>query len=151
MQHARNRTKIISMCSMYNKRTIPNDRYKIKSQHATIIEKKFLQKTTNEDVLCRKCRYICETQSFATQESKSDTSGPSEPCKRMKTSGCASPSSITLSIPSTSKSHANCVICKKTWSKAHCCDSVCPRQSLHTERNVCSCRFEVLPKTYCRQ
>lgn len=104
-------------CVLCNKRTTPNDRYKIKSQHATIIEKKFLQKTTNEDVLCRKCRYICETQSFATQESKSDTSGPSEPCKRMKTSGCASPPSITLSIPSTSKSHANCVICKKPGPK----------------------------------
>lgn len=48
---------------------------------------------------------------------KSDTSGPSEPCKRMKTSGCASPPSITLSIPSTSKSHANCVICKKPGPK----------------------------------
>lgn len=35
-------------CVLCNKRTTPNDRYKIKSQHATIIEKKFLQKTTKQ-------------------------------------------------------------------------------------------------------
>lgn len=31
-------------CVLCNKRTTPNDRYKIKSQHATIIEKKFYRR-----------------------------------------------------------------------------------------------------------
>ncbi|XP_062618934.1 uncharacterized protein LOC134280537 [Saccostrea cucullata] len=58
---------------------------------------------------------MCESQ-LPTSESISSTQ-ESEPNKRMKMSVTASPPSVTLSIPSTSKSHASCLICKKPGPK----------------------------------
>ena len=91
-------------CLLCSKRISQQDRFKTKKEHADFIKRRLCVEVTNDNMLCRKCRHMCETKS--TRDSACDCPGPK---KISKASAVQSPSSVVFSIPSTSKSHINCV------------------------------------------
>lgn len=70
---------------------------------------------SDDSMLCRKCRHMCETKS--TRDSICNSPEPNKIQKTLSKQSIKSPPTVTLSIPSTSTSHANCVICKKPGPK----------------------------------
>lgn len=59
---------------------------------------------SDDSMLCRKCRHMCETKS--TRGSICNSPGPNKIQKTLSKKSMKSPPSVTLSIPSTSTSHA---------------------------------------------
>lgn len=102
-------------CLLCSKRTSQQDRYRIKKEHADFIKRRLRMDVSDDSMLCRKCRHMCETKS--TRDSICNSPEPNKIQKTLSKQSIKSPPSVTLSIPSTSTSHANCVICKKPGPK----------------------------------
>lgn len=109
-------------CVLCNKRTKPRERRKITTQETHFLQKTFLitVKDTN-DTLCNRCRhkyYAAERQKIQVVAKNDESNDEYIPTpKRPKSSALSSPPSISLSIPSTPKSHAQCFLCKRPGPK----------------------------------
>ncbi|CAC5389445.1 unnamed protein product [Mytilus coruscus] len=107
-------------CVLCNKRTKPHERRPINKSVAKYLNKNFLITPKQEDKICNTCKhkyYVQETKhSSAVQHRLSDDEDYVPPAKRRSTV-LSSPPSVSLSIPSTSKSHSYCFICKKPGPK----------------------------------
>ncbi|VDI47387.1 Hypothetical predicted protein [Mytilus galloprovincialis] len=107
-------------CVLCNKRTKPHERRSINKSVAKCLKKNFLITHKQEDKICNTCRhkyYVKEIrQSFVVQHILSDDEDYVPPARRRSTV-LSSPPSVSLSIPSTSKSHSYCFICKKPGPK----------------------------------
>ncbi|XP_076080275.1 uncharacterized protein LOC143051153 [Mytilus galloprovincialis] len=107
-------------CVLCNKRTKPHERRSINKSVAKYLKKNFLITHKQEDKICNTCRhkyYVKETRpSPVVQHLLSDDEDYAPPAKRRSTV-LSSPPSVSLSIPSTSKSHSYCFICKKPGPK----------------------------------
>ncbi|CAG2245126.1 unnamed protein product [Mytilus edulis] len=107
-------------CVLCNKRTKPHERRSINKSVAKYLKKNFLITHKQEDKICNTCRhkyYVKETRpSPVVQHLLSDDEDYVPPAKRRSTV-LSSPPSVSLSIPSTSKSHSYCFICKKPGPK----------------------------------
>ncbi|CAC5419092.1 unnamed protein product [Mytilus coruscus] len=107
-------------CVLCNKRTKPHERRSINKSVAKYLNKNFLITPKQEDKICNTCKhkyYVQETKhSSVVQHRLSDDEDYVPPAKRRSTV-LSSPPSVSLSIPSTSKSHSYCFICKKPGPK----------------------------------
>ena len=114
----------IRPCCVCKRRTVPAERFSIKAEYARLLEKQFCVLVNDCDVLCSKCRLKCyrmENKRVANKpcleyDGNQATFDEFEPPTKQGKTKCQTPSSppfVTLSLPTTSKSHAYCFICKK--------------------------------------
>ena len=112
------------VCVLCGGRPTPSNR-RPASSFIQILSRNFSVDAVETDVLCNKCRHKCRNISRRKQlpnprdedESKDPTfTSP----KKRKTVPISSPPSISLPLPSSSKSHAYCFVCKKPGPKLLC-------------------------------
>nr|XP_022290376.1 LOW QUALITY PROTEIN: uncharacterized protein LOC111102014 [Crassostrea virginica] len=108
-------------CVLCNKRTKPRERRKISKREKRFLQKQFLVTVKDEnDTLCNKCRhkyYASEKKTInPSPEMENDDCFPTPKCRRSSALLSSSPS-VSLSIPSTSRSHSNCFLCKRPGPK----------------------------------
>ncbi|XP_062587204.1 uncharacterized protein LOC134248846 [Saccostrea cucullata] len=109
-------------CLLCNKRTKPYERRKITKAENRFLQKNFLITVCDKHgTLCSKCRhkyYASEKQKVhevPKSNGESDDYCPIPKCR--KPNAVSSPPSVSLSIPSTPKSHAQCFLCKRAGPK----------------------------------
>lgn len=102
-------------CILCKGRPKPNERRPVNKQIKHVLQKNFCVDANTNDTICNKCRHKCRSvkqskQSTSTQFSPQLNTGPSKQT-------LSSPPSVTLSFPTTTKSHAFCFVCKKPGPK----------------------------------
>lgn len=106
-------------CILCSKRTKPKERRKVTKQQCKFLKKTFFTDPTEDDVLCNKCAhkyYDSNSRPTATQSNGDEDDYVTTKRIRIEETP-SSPPSVTLSIPTTSKSHAYCFICKRPRPK----------------------------------
>ena len=97
-------------CIICSKRTKAHERRGISTAVKKVLRKNFLLDSFKDsDVICNKCRHLCR-KNFVQPQVTAQIQKPHQ--NEVNTKPQFSPPSITLPIPSTSKSHAYCCICK---------------------------------------
>ncbi|CAC5424087.1 unnamed protein product [Mytilus coruscus] len=99
-------------CVLCSKCTKPKERATVNKDITKYLRRKFLIEAKDGDIICNKCRHIFRKEKDhkvlpCVKTSKSSSQTPAT----------FSPPSVSLKIPSTSKSHAYCCICKKPGPK----------------------------------
>lgn len=108
-----------------NKRTKPGERRRVCHSLSRFLAKNFLVEPKSEDVICDKCRrrhYRQKEQNTSktvncTEFCESDDDYTPPTSKPRRDNNLSSPPSVRLSIPSTSKTHSYCFLCKKPGHK----------------------------------
>lgn len=111
-------------CCLCKRRTIPSERVAIKAEHLKLLERRFCVSAQNGDFLCSKCRLKCYREEnklkylecIAVYKTQDDYEPPIKKARSIQQSS-SSPSSVTLDLPTTSKSHAYCFVCKRPGPK----------------------------------
>ncbi|XP_056014968.1 uncharacterized protein LOC125654892 [Ostrea edulis] len=109
-------------CVLCNKRTKPRERRKITKPEIRFLQKHFFVSVKHEhDTLCNACRHKYYASDRKSTNSKSEIGADDNYCptpKRPRSSNVlTSPPSVSLCIPSTSKSHSHCFLCKRPGPK----------------------------------
>ncbi|CAC5396437.1 unnamed protein product [Mytilus coruscus] len=100
-----------SVCAVL-KCTKPKERATVNKDITKYLRRKFLIEAKDGDIICNKCRHIFRKERDHKVLPCVKTSKSSS-----QTTATFSPPSVSLKIPSTSKSHAYCCICKKPGPK----------------------------------
>lgn len=100
-------------CVWCNKRTKANDRRTVSKDTRKILNRCFLIESTDEKVICNKCRHKCSSFKYKSSEVPLPSSSIQSPDRKKRASNVQSPPSVSLPIQSTAKSHAYCVLCRK--------------------------------------
>ncbi|CAC5404613.1 unnamed protein product [Mytilus coruscus] len=99
-------------CVLCSKCTKPKERATVNKDITKYLRRKFVIEAKDGDIICNKCRHIFRKERDHKVLPCVKTSKSSS-----QTTATFSPPSVTLKIPSTSKSHAYCCICKKPGPK----------------------------------
>ncbi|CAC5387948.1 unnamed protein product [Mytilus coruscus] len=99
-------------CVLCSKCTKPKERATVNKDITKYLRRKFLIEAKDGDIICNKCRHIFRKERDHKVLPCVKTSKSSS-----QTTATFSPPSVSLKIPSTSKSHAYCCICKKPGPK----------------------------------
>ncbi|CAC5373714.1 unnamed protein product [Mytilus coruscus] len=99
-------------CVLFSKCTKPKERATVNKDITKYLRRKFLIEAKDGDIICNKCRHIFRKERDHKVLPCVKTSKSSS-----QTTATFSPPSVSLKIPSTSKSHAYCCICKKPGPK----------------------------------
>ncbi|CAC5423661.1 unnamed protein product [Mytilus coruscus] len=99
-------------CVLCSKCTKPKERATVNKDITKYLRRKFLIEAKNGDIICNKCRHIFRKERDQKVLPCVKTSKSSS-----QTTATFSPPSVSLKIPSTSKSNAYCCICKKPGPK----------------------------------
>lgn len=100
-------------CVLCNKRTRANKRRTVSKNTRKILNRCFLIESTDEKVICNKCRHKCSSFKYKSSEVPLPSSSIQSPDRKKRASNVQSPPSVSLPIQSTAKSHAYCVLCRK--------------------------------------
>lgn len=100
-------------CVECNKRTKANDRRTGSKDTRKILNRCFLIESTDEKVICNKCRHKCSSFKYKSSEVPLPSSSIQSPDRKKRASNVQSPPSVSLPIQSTAKRHAYCVLCRK--------------------------------------
>lgn len=120
-------------CVLCSKRTKANERREVSRAIKKVLRKTFLIDSFKDNaVICNRCRHLCHKNSGQPVVC-ARTHQPHQNESSTKTQ--SSPPSISLPIPSTSKSHAYCCICKKSGSRLVVISQLC-RTTAFVEQNV---------------
>ena len=96
------------------KRTKPKDRKKCGTKGIRkVLNKKFMINATQNDIICNRCRNVYYKTKPSNSKQHVSPKRATTPEPQINPSCNKSPPSVVLQIPSTSKSHAYCLICKK--------------------------------------
>ena len=113
-------------CILCNARTKPKNRKNINPAVQKYLRRKFfITEISQDDKLCNKCLHKYYKSENNIQELVRETTVQPDysdpdyvPSKKPRiSSSISSPPSVLLNIPSTSKSHARCFVCKRQGSK----------------------------------
>ena len=120
-------------CALCSKRTKANERREVSRAIKKVLRKTFVIDSFKDNaVICNRCRHLCHKNSGQPVVC-ARTHQPHQNESSTKTQ--SSPPSISLPIPSTSKSHAYCCICKKSGSRLVVISQLC-RTTAFVEQNV---------------
>ena len=119
-------------CVLRSKRTKANER-RVSRSIKKVLRKTFLIDSLKDNVvICNRCRHLCRKNS-GQPVICARTHQPQHNESSTKTQ--SSPQSISLPLPSTSKSHAYCCICKKSGSRLVVISQLC-KTTAFVEHNV---------------
>ncbi|XP_053389742.1 uncharacterized protein LOC128552719, partial [Mercenaria mercenaria] len=113
-------------CVVCNKRTKPKERRIINKDVKKYLRKAlFIDLSSEKDIICNKCKHkyytydICtkSKQNNSKRDSQSTRDADFHPTTSNSSVPAASPPSVKLNIPSTPKTHARCLACKKPGPK----------------------------------
>lgn len=111
-------------CCLCKCRTIHSKGVAVKAEHLRLFERRFCVSAQDGDFICSKCRIKCyreenklkNLERNALYKSQDDYEPPIKKARTTQQSSF-SPSSVTMDLPTTSKSHAYCFVCKRPGPK----------------------------------
>lgn len=122
-------------CVLCSKRTKPYERRRVNKEVRKFLRTKFLTDSTENDIICNKCRHKYSEKTVTKQHNAvtNHNDGFQPPVKKSRLP--SSPPSVSLPVPSTSKSHAYCFLCKRAGPKLIVVSSEC-RTSVFVSDNI---------------
>ncbi|XP_053393255.1 uncharacterized protein LOC123531130 [Mercenaria mercenaria] len=113
-------------CVVCNKRTKPKERRIINKDVKKYVRKAlFIELSSEKDIICNKCKHKYYTYDICTKSKQNNSKRDSQSTRDAdfhstasnSSVPAASPPSVKLNIPSTPKTHARCLACKKPGPK----------------------------------